>query len=287
MPRATILAFATLICASSAHAATVDIQAFASAAVFADRVTNQELGGGDTSTSSSFSESTTATVGSTSISSDAFVDGDTGVIRASSTAVGNRGDGLGDGGSVASGEIRETYTLSGSGTLTASIRLSGVWDLSRDRVSPGGPDPVPFWQVQSDVIVDGVRDFVCLGTACGPSINQSNSGSISDFILTASRDFSVNSGTQNAVVAFSLFTQILTANGFIDFGNTAELFVETTGSLIALPSDPDFLSDPVFNNNGGGGDPSPPPSPVPLPASAFLLLGGLAGLLGIRRRKRS
>lgn len=305
MKKSTLWAFLMLLGGTGANAATVSTYTIARATVNPvlvnvdpSAVDDTDIGGGDTTASSSYSSNSNASVASTSTSSSLFADGDTGVIRASSSASGVRGDGFGDGNTNAQGSIRETYTLSGSGTFTASIRLSGVWDVSRINLQPGQPDPDPFWQVQSSVSIDGnssnsLRDAVCIGTACGPSINQSDSGSITDYILTVSRDYFIASGTRIATVDFSLLTQLASAtNGLIDFGNTAELLVETTGSLFASPSDPDFLSDPAFNGGGGngngeGGNGGGDPSVVPLPASSLLLLCGLTGLAFLRRRKEA
>ena len=172
---------------------------------------------------------------------------------------------------------RETYQLTGVGTLTASLLLDGTWDLSR-------PTGTPFWQVQSSILFNAnsspnpQASSVCIGTACSGSISTANSGSLSGYLLTKSLDFNTTNpfAPNSLVIDVSLLTQIAAGNGLLDFGNTAKLLIETTGNLVATPSDPDFLSDPAFLDN---------PSAIPLPAGMVLMLTALAGLGAARLRR--
>lgn len=232
---------------------------------------------GDSAEAPSLSASTQAVSGGTNGLSTAFADSDTGVLRAISSMNGNSGDGVGFGNSSASASIVETYLLSGSGTLTASILLDGVWSLTRATIQPG-PPPLPFWQAQAQVSIGPntqfvPTDFACFGTACGPSLSTASEGSVDGLLLQVTRDFFLTSPT-NVNVDFSLFTQLLTGDGFVNFGNTAKLFVEASDGLTATPSDPDFLSDPAFLQV------------IPVPPALPLMLAGLAALAMIGRAKR-
>jgi hypothetical protein len=230
-----------------------------------------------TTAQSTYSVSSSSTLGQTSASSFALADGDTGVMRTTSEVSGSNFDGTGQGGTNASVVVKETYSLSGKGTLTASILLDGSWDLSRIDRTLGAL--TPSWQVQSNLTFNNIQQQnFCLGTSCGPSVDRSNSGSISNYLLTASIDFDTSRLTspKSILIGFDLLSQISVGNGFIDFGNTAKLLVETSGTLIATPSDPDFLSDPAFLDN---------PSAIPLPAGMVLMLTALAGLGAARLRR--
>lgn len=274
--RSIIIAGVFFVLATGAHAASINVYATASANTNStpqDTETNFLLDA-DSAISSSYSARADASSGGVSGASNAFADGDTGVMRAASTMSGDRSDGLGNGGTNAQVRISEIYTISGSGTLTASILLDGTWDLSRVNIFDITPAPLPFWQVQSSVSIGTNRDFICLGTSCGPSLSQANSGSITDYLLTVSQDYSSPVGPTNVQVVFDLLTQISTGNGTIDFGNTAKLLVTTSGGLIATPSDPGFISDPAYFNG----------SVIPLPSSLLLLLAGV-GAFGILRRR--
>ena len=287
-----LIAAPAVFWAMGAQAATIDAFAVATAS------TNPVLvpGGGNVQEtvseqessliSSSLGASASASSGQASTSASSFANSETGILRAESNASGTRGDGLGDGSSVASARLSETYSVTGTGSITVSMLVDGNWSLTRPNLQPSQPDPDPFWQVQADIRIGASsRDFLCLGTACSPSIDSSSSGSITDHLLTTTAAFNSPFGAQNITISTSLFTQILTANGFIDFGNTAKILVEFSSGLTATPVDPNFLSNPAFLEDTGGGG-TTPPAPVPLPAGAPLLLGGL-GLLAFMRRKRA
>lgn len=268
---------------TASHAATVTVYSTAttqnnSTSPTSDTDTNT-LSNQDTSVQSTYAVSSSSTLAQTSASSFALADGDTGVMRTTSEVSGSNFDGTGQGGTSASVVIKETYSLSGKGTLTASILLDGSWDLSRIDRTLGAL--TPSWQVQSNLTFNNIQQQnFCLGTSCGPSVDRSNSGSISNYLLTASIDFDTSrlSSPKSILIGFYLLSQISVGNGFIDFGNTAKLLVETSGTLIATPNDPDFLSDPAFDQ----------PPAVPLPAGFVLLLTALSGLIasGVRRRAR-
>ena len=284
---------ALAICAgltTSAQAATINIAAAVGAGVNhtlfpgIDRdeaeVFDQDALQQDSVVTNTLRASAQAAVGPVSGTASSFADADTGILRAETAMSGARGDGFGTGSASASARLEETYTVSGTGTLTVSMLVDGNWDLSRP-VIPGIPDPEPIWQVQADIAIGTTRDFLCLGTSCGPSLDQSPSGSITDYLLTATADFT-GGGTQIVRITSQLLMQIGTGNGFIDFGNTAKLLVEASDGLTITPSDPDFLSNPAFLAGSAPG--TPPIAPIPLPAAGWLLIAGLGGLGLLRAR---
>jgi hypothetical protein len=200
----------------------------------------------------------------TEASARAFANGDRGALRV------DVGAGFSDGGTAsgaATAAIDETYTVTGSGTLTTSLKVDGSWF-----VLPVGGNA---FQVQASTCVacnsnGSIRDFFALDLFDGAS------GSVNEVILTASQTFNAPFAPQQVQVGWDLLTQIF-APGQVDFSNTGRLLIETTGSLIATPSDPSFLSDPIFFEED--------PAPIPLPPSALLLLGalGIGRLLAIAR----
>jgi len=124
-------------------------------------------------------------------------------------------------------------------------------------------------------------------------LDQSNSGTVNE-LLTTSTLFNSPFSESVVTVSSSLFTQILTANGFVDFGNTAKMLVEFSSGLTASPADPGFLSNPAFlagtddddDTTAGGGTGTPNPTPIPLPAGLPLLLAALSALILTKRSKR-
>ena len=251
--------------ATTAPAATITVLTNTSANAIDAQADSQRVGdGGPSEELSSYTATASAASGGATAGATVLADGDTGVIRATATTAGTTSDGAANATADTFARISETFSFTGSGTLTATLKLDGLWNIARPPA--GGQPATPFWQVQASVAMMGLRDFVCLGTLCSPSINSDNTGAISDYIISVSRD--VNSNQISAAsVEFDLLTQITAGNGTLDFGNTAELLIETSGSLIATPSDSGFLSNPAFAV-----------AAVPLPASLLLLLSGVLGL---------
>lgn len=278
--RSLLLSAVLAMSAAAAHSATIDTFTVAQTSAFdASSDLDRKEDKTDTTVQASFASSSSASSGPVSASGSSIVDGDVGTIKTRASVSGSFGDGFGTGSSVAAGTLTETLTLSGSGTLSVSLKLDGNWALT-PAVSSSGSSFDPSWFVIAEVNIFGPqrqRDFVCLGNLCGPSLNDANTGSITDHLLNASANFTLTS-PQTVDVNFQLVSNISSGNGLLDFGNTAEVLISTTGSLIATPADPDFLSDPAFLSD----------TPVvPLPATGWLLLSAFGGLLASRRWRQS
>lgn len=112
---------------------------------------------------------------------------------------------------------------------------------------------------------------------------SNQSGDPNDFF----NDNSVGSGTYG--IEWNGLTDVFTVTGLANGGGA----VNTIDIAIADTSDTIFDSALFFNSlqstttTGGGGIGDPDPGVVPLPASGLLILGGLAGLGALRRRKKS
>jgi len=164
--------------------------------------------------------------------------------------------------------MSETYSVSGTGTVTAFLRAVGSWALTEL-----GPPGSAQFQVYADIFDPGLGGPVDLlvNGGTGPF-----SGSVNQIF---SETFSVVDGG-TFVIQFDLLAQI-TGNvaGEIDLSDTGFALVVAGDGVVLIPSDPLFLSSPTFNGDGNG-------SAVPEPSTLSLLAAGLVGHVVYARRKR-
>jgi hypothetical protein len=231
-----------------------------------------------TNTSSTFASaeadaSASGNVGTSNALGSASVNTTTGEIKVST-----RNDPTGqavNASATADGEIKENLTLNGTGTLTVSMAIDVDWDI----FGLNGNDP--FWDFQATVCISTTCDRFRLGS--NAPTDPSLSGSVDDLILEVSVDYSNAVGTGTNISFYILAGQYAWAGGSIDASKTGTLFYETTGDLLATPSDSTFLSEAVFPDDiadGSGGT-----GVVPLPGSMTLMLGSL-GIIGLAARRR-
>ena len=153
-----------------------------------------------------------------------------------------------------SASLWETFTYSGTGTLTTFMDITGNYDIS----SIGDID-ITYGRLFFDSLQIGYS---------GP---PPGSGGLN---TTLSADQSLNGS--GAITLYWIIAADLYNDGFVDFLHTANIFYSTTGTLALAPNDPNFLSNPAYLNT------------VPLPAALPHFLTGLAGMgfLTWRRTRR-
>lgn len=177
---------------------------------------------------------------------------------------------------TATASVSETFSLSGSGTFTASMLVDLDWNVN------GG------WQSQATVSLAGnpLQDTFSALPGIVPGSGTITTGSVDDELISIS--FFANSATTSSVtIDWSFFVQSISAGttntSFIDGSSTGTIWFETSSGLVATPTDSSFLSNAAFPGDLG----TDPVAPVPLPASLLLLLGGIAGLGLVRHRKKT
>jgi hypothetical protein len=212
----------------------------------------------------------------------ASVDAVTGTLRTSvnQSYEGYFGQGAAGGSAIA--KVYETFTASGTGTVTAYMKIDGSYSVStKSVVFPGDGSVIPApdigFQLTGSISLGngtgGPYDIENLDDPgnCYCGGRTSASGLIDD-LLSVSLD--VADGQTFDFMA-QLITQMFSGEGILDFGHTGLLALTTTPGLTLLPSDPLFLSNPTLAT-------TPVPAALPLFASAL----GTLGCFGWRRRKR-
>ncbi|WP_299848055.1 VPLPA-CTERM sorting domain-containing protein [uncultured Roseovarius sp.] len=274
------LIVALAFCASTAHSATFYARSGASATAVHDPADNFSVINasdndlvnstiapniGDLSGSVSSLATASGTLGSSTGRSSASANTLTGELKVR-TSANWTGTGAASG-AAADAEIRELFTLNGSGTFTAYMALDASWNLSGNT-----------WAFQAGVDTSFGRDIEIFGT--GASSTQS----FNNRIYSVSGSFFNVVNRSVSIRWYAIAQQNNATAGFIDASNTATIFFETSDGLTATPSVSSFLSNAVYPDDVSGGT---GPAAVPLPASGLMLVSLLAGLFGLRTRRRT
>lgn len=205
-----------------------------------------------------------SSAGVTFARSSAEIDGAAGQIKMSTL-----GAAFGDsvGGSAAAGAaIYEVFTVSGTGTLTASMEIDGVIDVV------DGAD----WAIEASVCIlcftlESVETSVLQGNQTNTTFDF-NSG-----IFSASFDYT-NAENALSILGWELTSTIgLGTSASLDLSNTANLNFFTTGDLVVTNINSSFLSSPVLTTSPHE------TAPVPIPATGFLLFFSICFLSLCRR----
>jgi hypothetical protein len=273
-----IVIAASLGMSAPIRAATVDVMTRASATNFtagaipSDSVFDDDdaSGSGNQTFVSATSQATNGgPLGAGVSTSFASANSVTGELKASSFGSLTLAPGVGGGPGVAGfaqAEIGETFVLNGTGTLILNMLVDVTWN-----------QPEGGFQGTGEVRLGPVnQDFLSIGGTDGTA------GSVDDVALSVSTPFT-NAVNQSIDGAWILRVQRGDQPGFVDATNTATLWFQTTGSLVATPSSDTFLSNAAYPDDLANVD----PNVIPLLASAWLLIGGIAGLGLLRRRQQS
>ena len=274
---AAIFALATGIGPSVIEAATVSTSTTVTLAVGTTPGTTLTDTDADTANSpQTFVSSSSSVSGSADIASgtaDAFAsaNSDTGELKVSTSNTRTLDPGITYGGyasGLSTASIGETVLLNGTGTLTISMLVDVSWDV------------LSSWQAQAKVQIGSVlQDVLVLGQS-----NSGQSGSIDDYMLSVSTNYA-SASNLSVDLLWSMFVQDLGSglggSSLIDASHTGTIWFDTSGSLLATPSDSSFLANAVYPSDLSN------TTTVPLPASLPLLLAGLAGFgLTARQRRR-
>ena len=199
------------------------------------------------------------------------VDASTGELKAATTVTGD-GEfiGMGSGTTVsARGLIRERFTLGGSGTLTAFMRIDGNYAIGTADTWSG------FAGIQ-------INDF-------GPRGERRALGQ--DRFRVSSGAFDPRSGSIDELLTFSIELKALSetyefqseilsivnrGSGMMDLGNTGKIFLRASEGLTINFETDGFLRDPAFLDE---------PKMVFAPGAMGLSMIGLIGLVILRRQK--
>lgn len=250
-----------LIHLSTADAATLQIGGSGGSIVTTPQI--DTLATGQTTLTQTLSSSAPASF----VSAFGEVDALTGTLK-------GRVESSGGGGGSTTVYLAETFAVTGSGTLTAFLDVSGTYNLFH----PSGSDT--GFQIISRVAI-GTTPFAGHGFSIGPaSINLQLNGPNSPDSGVVDEQLSggkfITSGTTQVTVIALLLAQILGETGGVVDIAFANLFLETSPGLTLTPVDPAYLSNPAFGV-----------TPVPLPAALPLLMStlGFFGFMGWRRKR--
>lgn len=252
---------------------------------FIEDVRVDTLTSGQPAASVNQTKSSTATVNgfhqSSSATSKASADETTGILRARVADSYEGYYGRGATGALAAASLSETFTVVGSGTITAHMKVDGSYSVSQKAVPfpPGGgtivgPDDVSFrlfgGLALHNELLDSFDNMIDPGSTCAPSGCPSALGSVSQLLTTR---LDVENG-QTITLGATILAQLIAGEGVLDLSHTGLLSLMTSPGLTLLASDPRFLSKSPLGT-------TPLPATLPLFASA---LGGL-GLISWKRRK--
>lgn len=176
--------------------------------------------------------------------------------------------------------------FAGAGQAKISSWSSGNWyDLSLASDGTGTFDPVSATQVDLDPLTAAI-DSLPGGPEGFVYIKAGNPGFTVDSLLVS--DYSANrisayelDGNGNPLVTTrrDFLTGLNNAEGAAIDPLTGDFFFSTFGGGNRV------VKVSGFNTPTLPPDPGPGPNPVPLPASMWLLAGGMAGLVAMRRRR--
>lgn len=170
---------------------------------------------------------------------------------------------------VASGTVRENFTVSGTGTLTAVVAFDGAVAATPPAIGPAQTavfgQLTLFNRATNDLGRQTFNDNLQVFGSIAKSYDE---------LLMVEID--VTDG-QQLFFEFLLSVQVIAGNGFADFLNTAHMVIQTSDGVSLNFSDSRFLSEAALP--GVNAD-------VPLPAGGWLLLTAL-GAMAVRSRTRS
>lgn len=242
------------------------------------------------------SQSSSAAVGTSSYSSFASADANTGALRLqSSTVVTEPGNAAASG----SARIVETVNLTGSGRFTANMAVDVDWAWPTDAVlnnffagiavscvsGCGNLTRVSTIDEETLQINDAglgymlTSEFGNFSSTEVPVDIFDATGSLNNFALSAVYDYS---GDAELAVSWVMVVENQIGeyrSAFVDASKTATLFagVEGTDAGLSFATD-GFLANALYPEDVG----LVTPAPIPLPASALLLLTGICALAGRR-----
>jgi hypothetical protein len=183
------------------------------------------------------------------------------------------------------GSLTGNVTLSGA-TLTGSGSVNGFVLVGSSTVAPGVATPAILTVDSLGADVASTFAFDLGGTVAGVTYDQLKITG-PDFDLGSAQLTLANAG---GLVADSVLTIVMNAGGDVNFGMFSGLpsgsNINLGGGMSAQISYYDNPLTPQFEI-AGANQTNVSLLVVPEPASAALLLGGLASMLGLRRRRRA
>lgn len=274
--RLLLAAAVGMLIGSGAYSATVDLEANAAAtnmtagSIPADSTFDVSSVTGSPSSATTTARATeSGTDGSGVTTTSSSADISTGVLSASIDAditlapSTTAGPGV-SGDAFAS--ITETFTLNGTGDFIVSMLVDATWDA-------------PVWRMQSSIQIGAVTAFDSV--ALSPDRGFGSTGSVDDLLVRATTTGANLTGlTVDVIWDLAMIKSGDSSDGNLSLFNT--IWFETTGTLTATPSDPNFLNNALYPSDLRGDD----PSVIPLPAGFWFLTSGLLGL-GVLRHTKS
>ena len=188
-----------------------------------------------------------------------------GELKVFAEAIGNSSAELNFVSAAANASFSETYSVTGTGIVTALMQLDGSWNLGSF-----GSTAINF---SAQLNIDDGS-----GSGAEFAINANIAPATGSVDQLFSVDFDVQDGA-NLLIQYSLFTIIGSGFGVMDFSNTGRAQVVAGTGVTITPIDPLFLSNPTFND---GTIPA-----VPVPAAVWLFGTALIGLIGFDRQRNN